>query len=56
MKQKNKYTCKYGKGKQDMSKCKMIYLHINGYYDKESYKEALKNLCPNYIKKEKSKK
>ena len=39
--------CKFGSGKQDMATCKMIYLHIKGYYTEESYKEALKLLCPN---------
>ena len=40
--------CKYGLGKQDMTKCKMIYIHWPGYYPtKESYEMALKLLCPN---------
>lgn len=44
--------CKYGKGTQDITKCKNIYIHWKGYYPtKESYEYALKNLCPNYEEK-----
>ena len=40
--------CRYGKGIQDASKCKMIYLHVDGYYGKDLLEKALKQLCPNY--------
>jgi hypothetical protein len=49
----NKDTiCKFGQGKQNMASCKMIYIHIIGYYPtKEDYEFALKNLCPNFKKR-----
>src|SRR5208337_2320854 len=41
--------CKFGKGVQDASTCRMIYIHWPGYYPtEESYQAALKLLCPNY--------
>jgi hypothetical protein len=42
-------NCKFGTGQQVMCECRMIYIHIFGYYPtRELYKEALKTLCPNY--------
>lgn len=40
-------TCKYGDGTQDITTCKMIYIHWPGYYPGDLYLEALKILCPN---------
>ena len=44
--------CKFGMGKQDMTTCRMIYIHISGYYGTEKeYQEALAQLCPNLCQK-----
>ena len=41
--------CEYGSGKQKIEECKMIYIHIPGYYPtEESYQQALRLLCPNF--------
>ena len=41
-------TCKFGIGEQDMTTCRMIYVHFPGYYITEKdYQEALERLCPN---------
>jgi hypothetical protein len=42
--------CKFGTGEQDITTCKMIYIHWPGYYPDDLYEYALKNLCPNYPK------
>jgi hypothetical protein len=40
--------CKFGSGQQVMAECRMIYIHVQGYYPSdEDYRFALKHLCPN---------